>query len=309
MPGRLGIDLRHVPWDGPGAGVTHASLELANALLKEAGDSCEIRLLKEPGGFLTAKAFIKQNKLDCLFVPSGAVPPFMPVPCFPWVHDVEIFEHPEWFAQTRLKRFVTTRLFLNGVRRAPHVFAISEDSKKRLMKLTGIPEKRITVTYQGIRPISPGERKSYALILGSINPRKNIDFIRALWPDVQKRFPKAELIIAGQPLMHFDDAERDAFIRHATVLLLPSLHEGFGRTALEAMSAGVPVIASNRGAIPEVVGDAGLLLEPDDKMAWIQGISDAFEGKLDGSKGPVRSRIFSWEQTARIILAKIAEYC
>src|SRR6185369_5632395 len=100
--------------------------------------------------------------------------------------------------------------------------------------------------------------------------------------------------------MQFDDAQRDEYIRHATVLLLPSLHEGFGRTALEAMSAGVPVIASNRGAIPEVVGDAGLLLDPYGSEEWVKGIVDAFEGRLSGGRGPARAALFSWDKTAAI---------
>jgi glycosyltransferase involved in cell wall biosynthesis len=108
--------------------------------------------------------------------------------------------------------------------------------------------------------------------------------------------------------MQFDDAQRDEFVRHAAVLLLPSLHEGFGRTALEAMSAGVPVIASNRGAIPEVVGEAGLLLDPYSKEEWVKAIVGAFEGQLDGSKGPAQAARFSWDQTAGIILAKLPNH-
>lgn len=309
MLGRLGIDLRHVPVDGVGAGVSHASVELTEALQKEAGTNIRIEVLRKSGGFLTVRKFIREKQIKCLLVPSGAVPPFMPIPCIPWVHDVEIFEHPEWFTQSPLKRFVTTHLFLNGVRQAPHVFVVSEDTKRKLRQLTGLSEQNITVTYQGIRPISPGARKKYALILGSVNPRKNIPFVQELWSDVQRQVPDAKLIIAGQPYLSFGDEERDELVRNASVLLLPSLHEGFGRTALEAMSAGVPVIASNRGAIPEVVGDAGLLLEPTDREGWIHGIVSALEGQQDGRGGMERSKLFSWDKTARIMLAKLKEYC
>lgn len=309
MLGRLGIDLRHVPVHGTGAGVSHASVELAEALQREAGSEIQIELLQKPGSFLTVRTFIREKRIGCLLVPSGAVPPCIPIPCFPWVHDVEIFDHPEWFDQSFIKRFITTRLFLSGIKRAPHVFAVSEDTKRKLIQLTGISEQKVTVTYQGIKPISQGQKKGYALILGSVNPRKNIPFIQELWPDVQKQVPRAELIVAGQPYMTFDDRTRDELVRNASVLLLPSLHEGFGRTALEAMSAGVPVIASRRGAIPEVVGDAGLLLEPMDRLGWIKGIVAAFEGRLDGTRGRERSKEFSWTKTARIMLAKLAESC
>ncbi len=306
---RLGIDLRHVPADGsPGAGVSHASVELAETMERmgpEWGIEC-IPIRGEMRSWQLAQLIKKQN-IQALFCASGAVPPFVSVPCFPWVHDVAIFKHPEWFSQSTLKRLITTKLFLHGVKRAKHVFAVSEDTKRTLMEISGLPSDKITVTYQGIRPIRPGETKPYALVLGSINPRKNISFIESMWPEIQKRVPHAELIVAGQPLMSFDDAQRDAYVRHATVVLLPSLHEGFGRTALEAMSAGVPVVASNRGAIPEVVGDAGLLLDPEDREAWIKGIVRAFEGGLDGGKGPEQAERFSWDKTAGIILAKLSE--
>jgi len=300
---RIGVDLRHVPaGDDPGAGVSHASIELTEALEKQSKEyGIEIVRLYSPKRAWAFRRVVK--RVDALLVPSGSVPPCMPVPCYPWVHDVAIFSHPEWFSQSRIRRWMTTRIFLRGVKMAPHVFAVSEDTKRELMKLSGLPSDRITVTYQGIKPITPGDRKPYALILGSINPRKNVEFIERLWNEI----PNGELIVAGEPRMHFDDVQRDKLVRHASVLLLPSLHEGFGRTALEAMSAGVPVIASKRGAIPEVVGDAGLLLEPDDREGWVKGIRAAFQGTLDGSKGPERSRRFTWDRTAAIILAKLAK--
>ncbi|MEI7512358.1 MAG: glycosyltransferase [Candidatus Uhrbacteria bacterium] len=301
---RLGVDLRHVPERVElGAGVSHASIELTEALERIAHRyGIEVVRLYAPKRAWAFREVV--NTVDALFIPSGAVPPFMPVPCYPWVHDVVIFSHPEWFAQSWLRRFVTTTLFLRGLRRARHIFAVSKDTEREVRTLTGLLS---TVTYQGIRPIEAGENKPYALILGNVNPRKNIPFIESLWPEVEKIVPSAELLVAGQPYMTFDDAQRDDFVRHATVLLLPSLHEGFGRTALEAMSAGVPVIASSRGAIPEVVGDAGMLLDPTDRQAWIQGIVEAFEGRFDGSRGPKQAAQFTWDKTAECILAKIAK--
>lgn len=316
---RLGIDLRHVPMDGsPGAGVSHASVELAEKMVRmgsERGIEC-VPIRGNMRSWQLAK-FIKKQNIQALFCASGAVPPFVSVPFYPWVHDVAIFKHPEWFPQSPMKRFITTNLFLRGVRRAKHVFAVSEDTKRELMEISGLPTDGITVTYQGVatphasRDTHRQNEQPYALILGSINPRKNISFIQELWPDVQKQVPHAELMIVGEgrdkSRPYIDDAQRDEYVRNATVLLLPSLHEGFGRTALEAMSAGVPVIASNRGAIPEVVGDAGLLLDLEHREAWIQGIVRAFQGGLDGGKGLEQAERFTWDKTAGIILAKLSE--
>ncbi|KAA0205764.1 glycosyltransferase family 1 protein [Candidatus Uhrbacteria bacterium] len=327
---RLGIDLRHVPTDGTaGAGVPHASRELADAFREHAGgygmETIGFRGRMRSWELATR---CRRERLDVLFAASGAVAPFLPVPAFPWVHDVAIFRHPEWFPQSSIKRLVTTRLFLRGVRNAPHVFAVSEDTKRTLVEVAGIDPQRVTVTYQGVEASSadPETRyDEYALIVGTIEPRKNIPFIIELWDDVQRALAAdVKLVIAGRTgwgnveipkrdwiirVDHPDDEARDRLYAGARVLLMPSLYEGFGRMALEAMSAGVPVIASSRGAIPEVIGDAGVLLDPTDRFSWIREIVHGFEGRLDGKRGMARASNFSWEKTARIILAKVKEYC
>jgi alpha-1,3-rhamnosyl/mannosyltransferase len=326
---RLGIDLRHVPTDGSaGAGVAHASNELAEALRTFAREyNIETIEFRES---MRASALAKRARdewIDALFCPSGAVPPFLSVPAFPWVHDVAIFTHPEWFPQSRLKRFLTTRLFLRGVRRAPHAFAVSEDTKRALIEITDIEPEKITVTYQGVHLSSPltTAKGDYALMIGTVEPRKNIPFILELWEDVRQALGRnIRLVIVGKTgwgnveipsrgwierVESATDEERDRLIAGARVLLLPSLHEGFGRPALEAMALGVPVVASNRGAIPEIVGEAGTLLEPHDRAAWISAVGDAFSGRHDGAGGKMRAALFSWERTARAILAKVRESC
>jgi len=96
-------------------------------------------------------------------------------------------------------------------------------------------------------------------------------------------------------------------------LLLPSLSEGFGRSSLEAMSIGTPVIASNAGALSEVVDDGGILLDPQDMSAWKQAIhslaSDDQKRDELSKKGVIQSRKFTWEQTAGNILATIKSSC
>ncbi len=328
---KLGIDLRSIPTDGsPGAGIEHATRELADAMRELAGEY-GFELIGYGQGF-SGRAMAQHAVVDgcvAMFVPSGAVSPWITLPTFPWVHDLAIFKHPEWFPQNWFKRQVTTRLFLGGLRKASHVFAISEHTKKEIIQTAGIPPEKITVAYQGIPSVEHRHEKNsgempYALIVGTINPRKNIPFIVKLWPEVEKRFGrKAHLIVAGkmgwgvsnkelegaQHINQPSDAGRDMLIAGASVLLLPSLQEGFGRTVLEGMAAGVPVIASNRAAIPEAVGDAGILLDPGDQDAWIEAIVKGLKGDLDGSKGPAQAARFSWESTARIILAKLKEVC
>jgi glycosyltransferase involved in cell wall biosynthesis len=321
---RLGIDARGID-AGPGAGIAHATRELIEELEKRASEyGIALFVYRERMGGRDLAKKMKEDGVDHVLVPSGAVSPFVSGAVFPWVHDLAIFDHPEWFPQSFFKRFVTTRLFLYGLKRARHIFSVSEDTKKAITDKTGIGVMNITVTYQGIKQ---GEflgkemyqREPYALILGTVEPRKNISFVTDLWDEVRSVIPEARLVVAGrrgwgnvrlgkaEVVDVFDDARRDELLKNASMLLLPSFHEGFGRTALEAMAMGIPVVASRRGAITEVVGDAEILLEPSDKTGWVETIVEGFQGRIDGEKGKRQAERFSWEKTARIMLAKIVE--
>jgi glycosyltransferase involved in cell wall biosynthesis len=98
-------------------------------------------------------------------------------------------------------------------------------------------------------------------------------------------------------------AQREALFKRALLFVLPSFEEGFGLPALEAMSAGIPVIASNRGALPELIGEAGLLVDPEDAEGLAVAISrlagDAVLRATCAERGLARARQFTWEQTAR----------
>lgn len=329
---RLGIDLRHVAKNGsPGAGVSHASRELTEELLR-LGPEYGIEIVPFYGKMRSWELArrITASNIDALFCASGAVPPFIRVPAYPWVHDVVIFKHPEWFPQSWLKRTLTTNLFLRGVRRAKHVFAVSEDTKTTLIDVAKMNASDISVTYQGIR-VSAADPETrygdYALMIGTIEPRKNIPFILELWEDVRAALHlDIKLVIAGKEgwgnvvipkrdwIIRIDspsDSERDRLIAGARVLLMPSYYEGFGRMALEAMTLGTPTVSSNQGAIPEVVGGSGLLIDPRNRTGWIKGVTDIIreprlrQALIQG--GRIQAQQFSWEKTARIILAKIAK--
>lgn len=331
---RIGFDIRAIGSAAhPGAGIAHATNALMEALQKQAL-FFDVKIIGvNPRGFFGWRDAIRRERLDAMIFPSGAVPfsffcAGLPVPFFVWVHDLSIFDHPEWFPQSRWKRKWTTFLFLRGLRRARHVFAVSEDTKRAVMRHAGIAAENITVTGEGAgeqRAENGARQKHTAMIFGTVEPRKNIPFIVSLWSEVRRRVNDARLIIAGEDgwgNVHWTkmegverkrgvtDAERDRLMRETSVILVPSLHEGFGRAALEGMAAGTPVIASDRGALPEVVGDGGILLEPDDRQGWIEAICRMFEDaafvESIAEKGRRRSELFSWQETAKVILAKIA---
>ena len=156
------------------------------------------------------------------------------------------------------------------------------------------------------------------LSVGTIEPRKGLDTLAAAVASVRRTHPELTLVLAGptgwlsvpgldgpavQRLGRVDEATLDALYRRASVCALPSRYEGFGLPALEAMARGCPVIASNTTAIPEVVGDAGVLVAPGDVSAWTDALLrlvDDEPARADlAARGRKRATNFTWATTAR----------
>ncbi len=333
---KIGVDLRCLSQE-PLGGIARATQELWETWQKDVPDARLVGFFE--GNALALRKAVLAAGVDRLFCPTGAVPPFCPVPAIPWVHDLAIFDHPEWFPQNVLRRKMTTTLVLRGIQRAPKVLAVSEDTKKAIVRIAGIGSEKIEVTYQGILNVLPdtfeldsrlrGNDRGYALILGTVEPRKQPSWVASWWEEVN-RSSGLDLVVAGptgwggedvrlqkvagksswfQRVSEVDESMKTALIKNASCVLVPSLHEGFGRVALEAMTLGSPVIASDRGALPEVVGDAGRLLDPTDQESWTRAL-----GQLIGS-GTVRQGMieaghrqaqwFSWPKIAKTMLASL----
>jgi glycosyltransferase involved in cell wall biosynthesis len=242
------------------------------------------------------------------------------------------------------------RLIRRLTKSADHIVTVSEASKKDIMDLFGVPEERITNTYQAVdipaiyrdKAVSDMKielegtfglsYKKYFLFFGAIEPKKNVgrlieaylasgatDPLVIIGKKAWKSEEELQLIAGGdhvrhllsQPndkkrgssVLHFDYATYPlliSLIRGAKAVLFPSLYEGFGLPALEAMSLGTPVLASNTASMPEVVGDAALKVDPYDTRALVEGIraldNDAhLLGRL-AEAGPIRAQEFSPER-------------
>ncbi|MBU1348606.1 glycosyltransferase family 4 protein [Patescibacteria group bacterium] len=366
----VGIDLRCLPADGSeGAGVAHAARFLMDALFvrdvpwdwrlylpigASAGVETRQMVRLDDVSGSTLRKTLRSRSCDILFVPSGAVAPRMRVPTMPWVHDLAIYAHPEWFPQSPTRRWLTTRLFRRGVTSAPTVFAVSEDTKREIVRLFGVDPERIHVTQEGGDPVlaslqgealmtakhvarhrlaDVGLICPYILALGTVEPRKNLVTLIDAWTASRDTFASStDLVIAGRNGWRHDDVQaairsvasaggdggrirriervEDAFRRDlllgATVVALPSWHEGFGLVALEAMQAETPVIASRAGAIPEVVGGAGLLLDPRDVQGWgdafVRVMADDVLRMRMALEGKTRSHDLTWQRTASIVV-------
>jgi glycosyltransferase involved in cell wall biosynthesis len=163
------------------------------------------------------------------------------------VHDVDIFSHPEWFPQGRLQRYFTTHVFLHGLRRAQHVFCVSEDTRKNVLQLIPTLDTRLSVTYEGVnvtRAIkAKEERDDQVLIMGTVEPRKNISLITEVWPEVCRRVERSvNLVIAGKDGWGKVDIPAGESIRRLRdgrdrTIVEKSRRERFGRGVANGLAA------------------------------------------------------------------------
>jgi len=245
------------------------------------------------------------------------------------IHDLYFLLHPE---RTRAEiRRDYAELTPHHARRADAVITSSAHTRRLLTAHLGIDAERVYVCPPGApgwktlgRAANPPD-DGYILFLGTLDPRKNLDVLLDAYAALLRGSRRApRLVIAGgaspeaqpwlqriarEPLKdhityrgYIDHDEREALFAGARALVLPSFDEGFGLPVLEAMSAGVPVITSNRGSLPEVVGDAGVLLDPGDVSAWAAAIekvaSDSSWATELGTAALERARTFTWERSA-----------
>jgi glycosyltransferase involved in cell wall biosynthesis len=247
------------------------------------------------------------------------------------VHDLDFLDHPER-ARAEIRRDYP-QLVPRHAPRADVVVTNSRYTAAQVRHRLGVPAERIVVCRPGA-PEGPRRaeptRLGPILFLGTIEPRKNLDvLLRAYGRVLSRRTDAPPLVLAGgtversaeilEPLSkaplagrarhlgYVDAATRRRLLNEASMLVLPSLEEGFGIPVLEAMTVGLPVIASRRGALPEVVGDAGPLLEPDDDEAFARAIdgllADPLRRQKQSDAGVQRARQFSWKDSAAQLMA------
>ncbi len=206
--------------------------------------------------------------------------------------------------------------------RADRIIAVSAFTKRQVVELLGVPEHKVSVVHHGTRrldrlkPVSP---ERIVLNVGAIQKRKNIARLVEAFESMD---PDWHLVLAGSA--GYDSAaiferiarsparqrisapgyvspeELAGWYGRAMIFAFPSLDEGFGMPLLEAMAAGVPAVTSNRSALPEVAGDAALLVDPEDTGALAQALNDLARNEelrreLAG-KGQARARLFTWEK-------------
>jgi glycosyltransferase involved in cell wall biosynthesis len=307
-------------------------------VLKVRAPSRPLRLLWEQTVLPWPAKGGRQLRIDVLHSPHHTTPL---APCgyrrVVTIHDLTFFLLPERYPTTRRLYFQTmTRL---SARVADAVIVPSEAVKGDVMRILGLPPERLFVIPEAAAPaFHPQDavaieavRRRYGLegpfllSVGSLEPGKNRERLLQAFARLRAQGLKHTLVVAGQrawryegeaPLArrlgladsvrflgHVPQADLPALYSAADVFVFPSLYEGFGLPALEALACGTPVVASNVSALPEVVGDAALQVSPLD----VEALADAMERLLRDDRlrsdlrerGLERARQFSWEKAAR----------
>ena len=281
------------------------------------------------------------SRFDLVFSPGLYGPPRLPagVKGVMVVHDLVRYLFPHFFVFNLMQKALDRWAYPRMLRNYHHLITVSESTKRDLIRLFQVPPDKITVTYHGadreFRPADDPEGSAeflqkynlpspFILFLGTLEPRKNLTtLIRALalikeemphslvlvgqkgwlWEEIFEAVTKQGLQDRVHWTGYIPDEDRVLFYQAADFLVYPSWYEGFGMPLLEAMQSGCPVIASRVSALPEVVGDAGLLIDPGNPEALSRAMlrliaEPGLKAKLREA-GLTRARRFSWEDSAR----------
>lgn len=259
----------------------------------------------------------------------------------PWrsvvtLHDLAFLLYPATHTAASRSYYAATG---ESVRRAQRVIAVSQRTASDAVRLLGVDPSRIRVVHEAAGPaFSPRPRdrlaiiaerlgfdqnRPYVLFVGTLEPRKNVPMLLEAFAMLRRELDAQFLLVGArgwldEPIFaaharsgvgeaakfvgSLGEEDLAVLYSHAGVFAQPSLYEGFGLPVLEAMACGAPVVCSNAGPLPEVAGEAAILLEPDDPRAWAASIQDVLTIPPIADelrrRGFDRTRAFDWHHTA-----------
>ncbi len=277
------------------------------------------------------------TRLDVLHCPVNVLPTVLSCPAVLTIHDLTFLRYPERFRPERQRYLAALTGF--SARRARRIMTDSANTKQDVSELLNVPPERIEVVYPGVdegfqppaeedlaefrrRKGLPGE---FILYVGTLEPRKNLEMlVRAYalllgqglrrWPlvigggrgwmfdamfaEVERNNLVDQVVFPG----YIDSRELPLWYAAASVFVYPSLYEGFGLPALEAMACGTPVIVSNASSLPEVVGDAGAQVDPHRADDLAATLAEVLQSKAKreqmAAAGLTRAASFTWDKAA-----------
>jgi glycosyltransferase involved in cell wall biosynthesis len=281
---------------------------------------------------------IARHRPDVMLCPLNVVPLLAPCPTVVTVHDLAFIRLK---THRRSRRSYLSHMTRRSVRRSAHVIAVSDFTRQEVIELLGTPPARVTTVRNGCDPwffprpaaeiaVWRTEHKlpdPFLLFVGTLEPRKNLVGLIQAYAEFRKSHP-IPLIVVGAPGWRYtpildvvrslgledhvrfegfvSDQDLPFYYASATALIYPSFYEGFGLPPLEAMAMGTPVVTSNVSSLPEVAGDAAILVSPQSRTeltaAMVRVVTD----------GPLRARLiaaglervgqFNWEAAAESVM-------
>lgn len=313
------------PWTDPGPRLRFSRLAAANPYVR-LGMELPLRSLTQ--------------RLDILHMTYSA-PAWSATPIVLTVHDICYATNPEWFSARDLQ--VLSVNIPRSIRMASHVITDSQSARNQIIEHYRVPESKISailigpglgaepITLEAARAELTGlvikVERPYLIAVGNLQPRKNlVRLVEAFKELVDSRDHDIDLVIVGPSRYRGEDAfeaaeslagrvhftgyvtdrQLAALYRCSTVFVFPSLYEGFGLPALEAMSHGIPMACSDAGSLPEVCGDAAVLFDPHSVDAIVTAVdrllNDEGLRRQLSVAGAARAKEFTWSKTAQLTL-------
>jgi glycosyltransferase involved in cell wall biosynthesis len=289
---------------------------------------------------LTIPLALRREGVSLFHAPHYVLPPLVPCRSVVTIHDCIHLMFPQYLPNRLALTYARASIAM-AARRATRVLTVSESSKRDILRFVDVEPAKIDVIYNayderfGVEPREEDVERvrerfqlhdPFVLYAGNVKPHKNLERLIDAFQVVRKRgVDNLKLVLIGDDISKYA-ALRRAVHRHqlhqqvrflgfvpeetlavmyrlASVFVFPSLYEGFGLPPLEAMASGTPVVTSNLSSLPEVAGDAAMLVDPYDPDAIAGGIyrvltDDALRSSMR-ARGIERARQFSWEQSVR----------
>lgn len=313
---------------------------ISNAISMGAGPAARHPLLWKYWYDYVLPRLLKKSKAEILFSPDGFCSLNSRVPQVLAIHDLAFLHYPEGISRTYLEyyKYYTPKF----IRAAKQIVTVSEFSRDDIIQHYPEAGKKITVIYnaadESFKPVAENEKeickekltggREFFLYAGSIHPRKNLITLLKGFSWFKKRhMTNMKLVLAGRMAWKSDvfkkqletykyrddivlagylpDNELKTVMSSAYALVYPSYWEGFGLPLLEGMKSGVPLIAANNSALPEIAGSAAFYADPGDAEAWGRGMGLMYKDETYRNKliqnGYERATFFSWEKSSQVL--------